>query len=86
MNLSSAQFRRAAALQEKIEAMQAELASLLGSGPAASGKGKKDKDTDKPAKAKRTMSASARKRIAEAQKARWAKQKAATAASEKKGK
>jgi|LakMenEpi03Aug12_release.lakeMendotaPanAssembly.Ray.scaffolds.fasta_scaffold3764341_1 hypothetical protein len=84
MNLSSAQFRRAAALQEKIEAMQAELASLLGSGPAASGKGKKDKD--KPAKKKRTMSASARKRIAEAQKARWAKQKAATAASEKKGK
>ena len=88
MNLSSAQFLRAAALQEKIEAMQAELASLLGSGPAASGKvkGKKDKDTDKPAKKKRTMSASARKRIAEAQKARWAKQKAATAASEKKGK
>jgi hypothetical protein len=84
MNLSSAQFRRAAALQEKIEAMQAELASLLGSGPAASGKGKKD--TDQPAKKKRTMSASARKRIAEAQKARWAKQKAATAASEKKGK
>ena len=84
MNLSSAQFRRAAALQEKIEAMQAELASLLGSGPAASGKGKKDKD--KPAKKKRTMSASARKRIAEAQKARWAKQKAATAAPEKKGK
>jgi hypothetical protein len=84
MNLSSAQFRRAAALQEKIEAMQAELASLLGSGPAASGKSKKDKD--KPAKKKRTMSASARKRIAEAQKARWAKQKAATAASEKKGK
>jgi hypothetical protein len=82
MNLSSAQFRRAAALQEKIEAMQAELASLLGSGPAASGKVKKDK----PAKKKRTMSASARKRIAEAQKARWAKQKAATAASEKKGK
>ena len=86
MNLSSAQFRRAAALQEKIEAMQSELASLLGSSPAASVKGKKDKDTDKPAKKKRTMSASARKRIAEAQKARWAKQKAATAASEKKGK
>lgn len=86
MNLSSAQFRRAAALQEKIEAMQSELASLLGSSPTASVKGKKDKDTDKPAKKKRTMSASARKRIAEAQKARWAKQKAATAAPEKKGK
>ncbi len=84
MNLSSAQFRRAAALQEKIEAMQSELASLLGSGPAASVKGKKDKG--QPAKKKRTMSASSRKRIAEAQKARWAKQKAATAAPEKKGK
>jgi ElaB/YqjD/DUF883 family membrane-anchored ribosome-binding protein len=82
MNLSSAQFRRAAALQEKIEAMQAELASLLGSSPDASGKGKKDK----PAKKKRVMSAAARKRIAEAQKARWAKQKAASAAAEKKGK
>lgn len=82
MNLSSAQFRRAAALQEKIEAMQAELASLLGSSPSAPTKGKKDK----PAKKKRTMSASARKRIAEAQRARWAKQKAATAAAEKKGK
>ena len=84
MNLSSAQFRRAAALQEKIEAMQSELASLLGSSPAASVKGKKDKE--QPAKKKRTMSAAARKRIAEAQKARWAKQKAATAAPEKKGK
>lgn len=82
MNLSSAQFRRAAALQEKIEAMQAELASLLGSSPSTTAKGKKDK----PAKKKRTMSASARKRIAEAQKARWAKQKAASAAAEKKGK
>jgi hypothetical protein len=84
MNLSSAQFRRAAALQEKIEAMQSELASLLGSSPAPSVKGKKDKE--QPAKKKRTMSAAARKRIAEAQKARWAKQKAATAAPEKKGK
>ena len=64
--------------------MQSELASLLGSSPAASVKGKKDKD--QPAKKKRTMSASARKRIAEAQKARWAKQKATTATPEKKGK
>ncbi|HBJ84956.1 MAG TPA: hypothetical protein DDZ88_14020 [Verrucomicrobiales bacterium] len=84
MNLSSAQFRRAAALQEKIEAMQADLASLLSGSPASPGKAKKD--NDKPAKKKRTMSASARKRIAEAQRARWAKQKAATAAAEKKGK
>lgn len=65
MNLSAAQLRRAAALQEKIETMQAELASLLG-----------DSSGGKPAKKKRTMSAAARKRIADAQKARWAKQKA----------
>ena len=68
MNLSAAQLRRAAALQEKIEAMQAELASLLGSS-APSGAGK-------PAKKKRTMSAAARKKIAAAQKARWAARKA----------
>lgn len=68
MNLSAAQLRRAAALQEKIEAMQVELASLLGSsGPTTSGK---------PAKKKRTMSAAARKKIAAAQKARWAARKA----------
>lgn len=84
MNLSSAQFRRAAALQEKIEAMQEELASLLGSSAsAASGKGR---GKNKPVKKKRVMSESARKRIAAAQKARWAKQKAAAAAGEKKGK
>lgn len=84
MNLSSAQFRRAAVLQEKIEAMQEELASLLGSSATAStGKGK---GKDKPVKKKRVMSESARKRIAAAQKARWAKQKAAAAAGEKKGK
>lgn len=74
MTLSSAQLRRAATLQEKIEAMQSELASLLGSPQSAVG----------PVKKKRTMSAAARKKIAAAQKARWAAQKAA--ASAKKGK
>lgn len=78
MNLTASQLRRAAALQEKIEAMQAELASMLG-GSAAPTK-------SKPAKKKRNMSAAARKRIADAQKARWAKQKATTGAAEKKGK
>ncbi|MFO1485239.1 MAG: hypothetical protein U1F71_17900 [Verrucomicrobiaceae bacterium] len=71
MSLSAVQLRRAAALQEKIEAMQSELASLLG-----------ESSSGKPAKKKRKMSAAARKRIADAQRARWAKQKAA----EKKGK
>ncbi len=73
MNLSATQLRRAASLQEKIEAMQAELASLLGgSAPSA-----------KPARKKHRMSAAGRKRIAEAQKARWAKQKAATTGGKK---
>lgn len=80
MTLSAAQLRRAAALQEKIETLQSELASLLGS------KGSSATASGKPEKKKRVMSASARKRIAAAQKARWAKQKAAPAAAEKKSK
>jgi len=69
MTLSSAQLRRAATLQEKIESMQSELALLLGSPQSSAG----------PVKKKRTMSAAARKKIAAAQKARWARQKAETA-------
>lgn len=71
MNLSSAQLRKAATLQDKIEAMQKELASMLGSPSAGGGKVRK----------RRKMSAAARKRIADAQRARWAKQKAAAAKS-----
>lgn len=66
-SLSTAQLRRAADLQEKIEALNEELASILGiSAPA-------------PAKAptkKGGMSAAGRARIAAAQKARRAKAKA----------
>lgn len=64
-NLTAAQLRKAAVLKEKITALQNDLARLLGdSGVAA-----------KPAK--RTMSAAARAKIAAAQKARWARVKAA---------
>ncbi len=81
MTLSSSQLRRAAALQEKIEAMQSELAQLLGgsvsAAPAAEGK---------PGKKKRVMSAAARKKIADAQRKRWAKQKSAAPAADKKAK
>ncbi len=69
MNLSSSQLRKAASLQDKIEALQKELASLLGS-PSSGGTVRK----------RRKMSAAARKRIADAQRARWAKQKAAAKA------
>ena len=81
MSLSSSQLRRAAALQEKIEVLQVELSQLLGgsssAAPAAEGK---------PGKKKRVMSAAARKKIADAQRKRWAKQKSAAPAAEKKAK
>lgn len=84
MILSSSQLRRAAALQEKIEDIQQELAQLLGGSSKSSAKS--SATADKPAKKKRVMSASARKKIADAQRKRWAKQKGETAAAEKKGK
>lgn len=94
MNLSATQLRRAAALQEKIEEMQQELAALLG---GAVGNGKRKgrgrpsaaslaAEGEKPAKRKSGISAAGRKRIAAAQKARWAKAKEDAAAAEKKAK
>ena len=80
MSLSSSQLRRAATLQEKIEDLQQELAQLLGGSSTAPAKG------EKPAKKKRIMSAAARKKIADAQRKRWAKQKSAAPAAEKKAK
>ena len=92
MNLSASQLRRAATLQEKIEDMQQELAALLGgavgSGPVkrrgrGKAKAKAAEETGeegaKPAKRKSGISAAGRKRIAAAQKARWAKAKAEAA-------
>lgn len=88
MNLSASQLRRAATLQEKIEDMQQELAALLGSsGSAPAKRGRKPAAAageDKPAKRKSGISAAGRKRIAAAQKARWAKAKAEADAPEKK--
>jgi hypothetical protein len=79
MPLSSTQLRRAAKLQEKIESMQEELASLLG-GSISVGSSE-----GKPARKRREMSAAARKKIADAQRKRWAKQKG-EASSDKKAK
>ena len=65
-DLSSAQLMRAAAIKEKISALEKELVSILGSpAPAA-------KPVAAPKK-KRTMSAAGLARIKAAQKARWAK-------------
>ncbi|MBN8418708.1 MAG: hypothetical protein J0L73_07335 [Verrucomicrobia bacterium] len=85
MTLSSSQLRRAAALQEKIEGFQQELAQLLGGSSKSSAAS--IPAGEKPAKKKRVMSAAARKKIADAQRKRWAKQKGETpAAAEKKAK
>ena len=61
-DLTITQLRRAAAIKEQIDHLNKELGALLGASakPAAA------------ARASRTMSASAKKKIAAAQKARWA--------------
>jgi hypothetical protein len=61
--LTSQQLRRAASIKEKLDALNRELRTLLdGSSPNGAASEKK-----------RTMSAAARKKIAAAQRARWAK-------------
>jgi hypothetical protein len=60
LTLTSTQLKQAAALKEKIEALDKELARLTGAAA--------------PARKAPTMSAAARAKMAAAQKARWAKQ------------
>ena len=65
MNLSDLtinQLKRAAAIKEQIEALNKELRSILGASAKSGAAPKK----------KRTMSASVKRKIAAAQKARWA--------------
>lgn len=64
INLSAQQLRRAASIKDQIDTLNAELSRLLG---ASNGR-------TVPAET-RTMSAAARRKIAVAQKARWAKVK-----------
>jgi len=72
LTLTSAQLRHAADTKEKIASLEKELAALLGApAPAATS------NAAKPAKKKHTMSAEGRARVAAAQRARWAKIKAA---------
>ena len=66
-SLTATQLRRAAGLKEQIDALNKEMASILGA-PASM--------PAKPSK-KRKMSAAGRAKIAAAQKARWAKVKGA---------
>jgi hypothetical protein len=57
--------------------IDAEIAQLKRARALLSGGGTKKSPSASPVRKKRKMSAAARKRIADAQKARWAKQKAA---------
>lgn len=63
-SLTSAQLKRAAKIKDKIDALEKELASILGGKVSAKQK-------------KSGMSAAGRARVAAAQRARWAKVKAA---------
>ena len=63
IDLTANQLKRAAAIKEQIDKLNKELASILGV----------TANSETPSKNRRTMSASARRRIAAAQKARWAK-------------
>jgi hypothetical protein len=67
LSLTTTQLRHAADLKEKIEALNKELSSILGAPAPVSAKAPK----------KGKMSAAGRANVAKAQKARWAKIKAA---------
>jgi hypothetical protein len=67
ISLSVAQLKRAAAIKEKIAALEKELAKLVGGSVAV------PKPAAPAAKKKRKMSAAGLARIKAAQKARWAK-------------
>jgi hypothetical protein len=70
LTLSSAQLKRAAGLKDRIAALEKQLSALLGDSSAAP-------KAAKPAKRKNKISAAGIARIKAAQKARWAKVKAA---------
>lgn len=78
LSLTSAQLKHAADLKDRIESLNKELASLLGSSSAAT--------KSSAPKQRRKMSAGARAKIAAAQKARWAKVNAGKPAAKKKSK
>jgi hypothetical protein len=71
--LSPNQLRQAAAIKEKIVALQKQLDQLSGGAVKSAPQAK----ASKPAKKRRALSAAARAKIAAAQRARWAKVKAA---------
>jgi hypothetical protein len=71
LSLTSAELKRAAAIKDEIAGLEKEFAAIVGKPGAAR------KSAVKPAKRKGGMSAAGRARVAAAQRARWAKVKAA---------
>ena len=74
---TTAQLKQAVKISEKLDAMNAELASILGGLSASDKSVKAPKVKPDGRKKKRTMSPEAREKIAAAQRKRWAKQKKA---------
>ena len=75
------QLKRAITISEQIQALEAELASILGNtGAARPGRKPKAASADTPVRKKRVISPEGKARIAAAQRARWAKQKRAAKA------
>jgi len=72
LSLTSAQLKRAAAIKDKINVWQKQLASILGAASTAS-------VVAPVTKKRRKLSAAARAKIVAAQKARWAKVKSPVA-------
>ena len=70
------QLKRAIAISEQIDALQSQLAAVLGGSSPASAKAAA---SGKSRKGKRTVSPEARAKMAAAQRARWAKRKGAAA-------
>lgn len=76
-NLSSQQLRRALEIKEKIEALEAQLSSLLGTpAPATVTSAPEAPPAARKSGGRRPMSPEARARIVAAQKLRWAKVRA----------
>ena len=73
---TTAQLKKAVIISEKLDALEAELAAILGGSSAAS-KASKEPKVPKAKKTKRIMSLEAREKIAAAQRKRWAKSKKA---------
>ena len=81
---SAATLRRAIEISERIEKLEAELRSVLGGSSAGAASAAPKAAPAKRGKKRRKMSPEARARIVAAQKARWAKVRAAKAAAGKK--